>query len=489
MHETDRQYRQRLIDAIERQSDLEDMLLIRGYFPEPTIIPPFVAPLREGISGDGITREPITLFAPKGANGWRDFSLLHPNNYLKVVKTICNLLPTMVSIWQAPQRIISFSIPQAFDRQIERPEQQIIQWVEMQSRIFANAQELNYSCIFQADIQQCYHVMYTHVIEWVLESSGARNPQELDIAVRRGNRNRTHGLPVGPAATDYVAETVLCHIDCEIEKDLEERGIVDYCAFRFKDNYYFLSASPDDLDEIQRLISLRLRYWHLTLNEKKSKRELVSVYLSDRWQNKYESVVSILDKHASSVVPLPTLQAFIGNLLALSASYDHEKAIIQKALKRLVGIRPTKHSDYRQYFLLIASLIEARNALPGILAVLRILYQEDTSQLKDTYNRFLTTQIKSAHSKKEINSLLWLSYITADNDEGEMIKLICGALNDYMEDPLAKTARDYIQYVQSGEVPRDSILWDSPASLRFIFQSHKPPRKLYDDISKVFAES
>lgn len=140
-------------------------------------------------------------------------------------------------------------------------------------------------CLVKADISNCFPSIYTHAIPWAIEGKNAAkeniNSQkwwnQIDKITRRCKFGETHGLLIGPHASNLLAEIVLVVID----KLLVERG---YKFIRHIDDYTCFTDSEADAYKFIHDLSTELEKYDLSLNNKKTKIEELPTEMNPKWQ-------------------------------------------------------------------------------------------------------------------------------------------------------------------------------------------------------------
>lgn len=409
------QLKQRSINYFNKMpkgKSLYSHLLEKGYFPESWVLPPFLkTKLHPSGRGDTNSRNQVNLFAPKSNLKWREFSFLHPNNYEEVCRIISSQnFPIAIGDPIKGKKIFCYSYPQRFLDESDRVGIQIAQWNDLQEDLMSHSSE--YSHVLIVDISNCYHSMYTHAIEWSCKQNGKKQfGVNLDLAVRRGMQNRTHGLPVGPNVTDYVAEIVLCAIDREIEKNSSNKS---YIGGRYKDDYYLLCKSAADAESLLKIISKCLRSYNHSINSEKTNIFNTFSYFNNFWRIDYNALVSQFEfeikNKVTKKVNIKNLHSFINLALRMSHSLGNERAVIEKSLVTLFYLRPTSIKYYAQYFTYVMSMYQNRiPALPKILLLLYKLSEEDKN-CKALFWKFLKYRLKFSHEHEDEFEFMWIVY-------------------------------------------------------------------------------
>lgn len=121
-----------------------------------------------------------------------------------------------------------------------------------------------------ADISNFYPSIYTHAIPWAIVGHGAakKNKSKNDLWYNRVDhfaqatkRKETHGVAVGPATSNILAEIILAKIDKELS------GKYDYV--RYIDDYTGFCETHDEAETFIQDLSKYLSSYNLSLNAKK----------------------------------------------------------------------------------------------------------------------------------------------------------------------------------------------------------------------------
>ena len=152
---------------------------------------------------------------------------------------------------------------------------------------FAITQDLRNTLLFGknkryiTDIQNFYHSIYTHSIEWMLDGKdnakrniGSRNRENyafgksLDKLIQNSQSGETHGLPTGNLITRIIAEVYMCKFD-EILLNINP----GYSFSRFVDDIVFAFNTDMELIYFKKSLNEKIREYSLSLNDSKTKIE------------------------------------------------------------------------------------------------------------------------------------------------------------------------------------------------------------------------
>lgn len=152
---------------------------------------------------------------------------------------------------------------------------------------FAITQDLRNTLLFGknkryiTDVQNFYHSIYTHSIEWMLDGKdnakrniGSRNRENyafgksLDKLIQNSQSGETHGLPTGNLITRIIAEVYMCKFD-EILLNINN----GYSFSRFVDDIVFAFNTDMELIDFKKSLNEKIREYSLSLNDSKTKIE------------------------------------------------------------------------------------------------------------------------------------------------------------------------------------------------------------------------
>lgn len=127
--------------------------------------------------------------------------------------------------------------------------------------------------IVKTDISKCFNSIYTHSIPWALNGHNEAKKDTnllslsgnlLDKCTQNIRDRQTNGLLIGPHSSNIIAEIVLTKVDSQ----LLEKGYKK--LKRYIDDYEFYAESYDEAESFLHDLSLFLREFELSINEKKT---------------------------------------------------------------------------------------------------------------------------------------------------------------------------------------------------------------------------
>ena len=227
-----------------------------------------------------------------GKYAWRQFQLINPVLYVKLVDLICEqsnweILRQRFSLFQQNDRIRCCSIPVVNKQDQKSKEGNILNWwneVEQKSIELA----LDYSTMLNTDITDCYGSLYTHAISWAIHDRGICKSNrgqknnillgdQIDERIRQMSFGQTNGIPQGSVLMDFIAEIVLGYIDMNLNQRIDAYNlsnpnaqILDYYIIRYRDDYRIFANSDEVAVKIAKMLTEELLIVNFRLNSQKT---------------------------------------------------------------------------------------------------------------------------------------------------------------------------------------------------------------------------
>ena len=232
----------------------------------------------------------------------------------------------------------------------------------------------------RADISTCFPSVYTHSIPWALvgKEEAKRNPKadlwynRIDKACSDMRNGETHGLLIGPHASNLLSEIILTVVD----KKLYDKG---YRYTRAIDDYDCYVDSHDEAQRFLRDLEEALREFDLPLNHKKTRVLELPIEMEKNWKHQLSDLPRL---GKSGIVEYPQVNTFIDTALKLATDTGNF-AIINYAIKKLKG---TELSDNGKK-LAAKRLMHMAALYPYLLYLMEEYvfspYEVDTHEIKD----------------------------------------------------------------------------------------------------------
>ena len=214
--------------------------------------------------------------------------------------------------------------------------------------------------IIKADISKCFQSIYTHSIPWALvgkeEAKVNRNQtnrwyNRIDKKTINIKDNETHGLLIGPHASNILSEIILCVVDDNLYKKGWEfiRNIDDYECY-----------VNSELDANKFLIDLQeeLIKFDLSLNHKKTKVEKLPKEIDSPWIRKLNILSLIIQSNVKNIIDYKLCKYYFDTVLDFVKEEDDNFAILNYAIKILDKLKLSNNAKmYEARFIMHLSLI------------------------------------------------------------------------------------------------------------------------------------
>ncbi len=205
--------------------------------------------------------------------------------------------------------------------------------------------------LVNADISNCFNSIYTHAFSWALvgkekaknERSG-RWHNEIDKYAMNLTNGETHGILIGPHASNLLSEIILVVIDkmlCEKEYDYI-RNIDDYSCY---------VESREQAEQFLIDLSNGLKEYGLSLNHKKTKIQPLPLAISEHWVRKLNKSVP-----NNRFFDYKMVQVLLDTAIELMSQHQENSAILNYAIKTLSGKKLSKSAN-KYYIEMIHHLV------------------------------------------------------------------------------------------------------------------------------------
>ena len=195
--------------------------------------------------------------------------------------------------------------------------------------------------IVKADISTCFHSIYSHSLPWALVGKDVAKANckddtlwynKIDAACSTLKNGETHGLLIGPFASNLLSEVILTVVD----KKLYDKG---YRYYRNIDDYECYVESYERAQCFLHDLEEALREFDLPLNHKKTAIHPLPVAMAEKWIHKLNSFLAI----TKDEVNYTEVNAYLD--LALSLATDSgNSAVLNYAIKTLAGKKLTANA-------------------------------------------------------------------------------------------------------------------------------------------------
>lgn len=186
----------------------------------------------------------------------------------------------------------------------------------------------------KADISTCFPSIYSHSLSWALVGKDVSKAtchddrlwyNKIDAACYTLKNGETHGLLIGPCASNLLSEIILTTVD----KKLYDKG---YRYYRNIDDYECYVESYEAAQKFLSDLEEALGEYDLPLNHKKTSIMAMPVAISEKWIHKLNGYLVM----ASDPVKYNEVNAFLD--IAMNLGNDTgDSAVLKYAIKSLSG--------------------------------------------------------------------------------------------------------------------------------------------------------
>jgi hypothetical protein len=225
-----------------------------------------------------------------GKFAWRPLQLINPVIYIFLVRKITEetnwrFIVERFAKFQINKQVKCCSIPVLSENDENKTDKAttVLNWwsiVEQQSLELS----LNFNCLLNTDITDCYGSIYTHTIPWALHGKDIIKDNwlkpkkerqdftgdKIDEIIESMQYGQTNGIPQGSVLMDFIAEMVLGYADMLLSEKIENEKITDYQILRYRDDYRIFTNSQEDAVKITKLLTEVLIGLNLRLNSSKT---------------------------------------------------------------------------------------------------------------------------------------------------------------------------------------------------------------------------
>jgi len=263
----------------------------------------------------------------------------------------------------------------------------------------------------KTDISNCFPSIYSHAIPWALvglkKSKNNREPSEwfnkIDTYQRLMKRNETNGVPIGPATSNIISESILARVDEKISRNF------DYV--RFIDDYTAYCETYEKAECFIRRLSEELSTYKLLLNIKKTSIEKLPLPSSADWivdlntrmpdknDTNTTSIIRFMDYAVKKqeVTPDGSVLKYAAKSIISDINNDDEKSKIE-------------HLDKDTLDLLIQYLLGLCVKYPILLPLLDIMFDSFNSDSNFVYSVQFFALLKEHVTHKRSDAIAWSLY-------------------------------------------------------------------------------
>jgi len=381
-----------------------------------------------------------------GKYAWRPLQLINPVLYVNLINLITkeynwNLIIKRFKRIQKNTNIECYSIPLVSVNKQNNKALNIINWwqqIEQKSLELS----LEFDCLMNTDIAECYSSVYTHTIPWALHGEKIikddfLNPSspkkkflgnDIDKRIQSMQFSQTNGIPQGSAIMDFIAEMILEYADAKLTCKIQnynrketKNKIEDYHILRYRDDYRIFAKNQQTLIKIAKLLTETLFELNFKLNSQKT-------YISDNivrdvikpdklYWNESKQTAKSLQKHLFLIHSLSEKHPNSGSLLTALTNFLEERVYPIKLFK--------EENSKVLVSILIDIAFKNPRTYPVIMAIISKILSLEINP--ETVNKILDT-IESKFDKiPNVGHLqVWLQRLTIKTDrEDNYTETLC----------------------------------------------------------------
>lgn len=184
--------------------------------------------------------------------------------------------------------------------------------------------------LVKADISNCFPSIYTHAISWALvgksHSKVNKNGNwfnEIDLYTRNLKSQETHGILIGPHASNLISEIILVVIDDELIR----KG---YQFVRNIDDYSCFTETNEKAEQFLIDLASELKNFNLSLNHKKTEISRLPLESTESWVRKLNNLNNIRDKVN---LGFNDVRSYIDSVIDIMHKNNDNSAILNYAIK------------------------------------------------------------------------------------------------------------------------------------------------------------
>ena len=259
--------------------------------------------------------------------------------------------------------------------------------------------------IVHADISTCFPNIYSHSLPWALVgkelSKNTRTDDTLwynkiDAACSTMKNGETHGLLIGPFASNLLSEVILTVVD----KKMYDKG---YRYYRNIDDYECYVESYENAQCFLHDLEEVLREFDLPLNHKKTEILTLPVAMAEKWVHKLNSYLAITNDE----VNYKEVNAYLDLALGL-ATETGNSAVLNYAIKTLAGKNLTMNAKK----LAAQRIMHMSDVFPYLVQLMEdSVFEPFGVGMEDikAYSDALYTDSKMSHNYEAISYAIYFS--------------------------------------------------------------------------------
>ncbi len=186
--------------------------------------------------------------------------------------------------------------------------------------------------LVKSDISTCFPSIYTHSIPWALvtksiakQNINSKNEwyNQLDELCRKLRDGETHGLLIGPHASNLISEIILTCVD----KKLYDKG---WRYLRNIDDYNCYVDSHENAEKFLTDLNEALREYDLPINYKKTLIQELPKASTNHW---IRGLAAAIPSDENTLIDFKMARRYLDTAISLMETNDNDAAILKYAIK------------------------------------------------------------------------------------------------------------------------------------------------------------
>ena len=270
--------------------------------------------------------------------------------------------------------------------------------------------------LVKSDVTRFYPSIYTHSVPWAaygkekvksnLKKYSHSLADQIDILLRKCNRNQTVGIPIGPDTSRIVADIVSAYIDAEVSKD---EGLSNYNADRLQDDWLVGCESLEQAERRLSRIIIAYQSMGLDINGSKTSIHHIKDFQQPIWQ---AHILAQINGRSNSLRGT-NLHSFLTS--ALSLQIANPKEFVLKYVIAILFNKSIRGEDvpFVQSFLSKAVIVDPRVIADCAKLVSNYFYEKKPINIERIESRFIRFTEDAIETHRHYEAIWGLSLLRA----------------------------------------------------------------------------
>ena len=279
--------------------------------------------------------------------------------------------------------------------------------------------------LVKSDITKCFPSIYTHSLPWALvgKSTAKANRShnfwynEIDYYTQNLRNGETHGLMIGPHASNLLSEIILTVVDY----NLFQKGWDSF--IRYIDDYSCYVESYNDGQRFISDLSDELRNFDLTINYSKNSISKLPIASTKHWKRQ---INAIKRKNKNEIMNYTEIQAYLDNVIEIMNNNDTLSSILNYAIKVLSSQKMTDNA--REYY--VKTILHYATIYPYLIPLLEKYVFKNCKLNSQIITKFTNKIFKDGIQCNYIDEICFSLYyalkynVILTNEKGEIDSIL-----------------------------------------------------------------